>query len=698
MSGFRVLVRSLPAALLLALIALAATPLTGHADRPGFDAVCASVQQRASEVEARIGLVVIDLRDGAECSVNAAETFRSASLYKLVVLVEAYQQSANGEFSFDESITLQPRHYQDDPPRAQPAEPAVFSATEALRRMVVFSDNASALALIERLTPDAVEGAPARLGLAGTVVGDRFVTTPADIALLFAGLYRGQLVSPEASAEMLRLLRAQELNDLIPATLPAGVEVAHKTGLIEEYLHDAGIVYAPGGDYVLVILTRWQSSVDQSYLAIHELTALAYGAFETPPAVASVAAPIAAPALDEAAAGALATVARAPAPPGAAATAAVPAAEQPRLAPVTTLGVAQDVPGARWWWPPALLAALALILLAARSRVAAVGIGPGAPPPASAWLARQARYATVGFAPTPAAGRDGRMPFGSRSARREDSGEAPDAAPAEGHAAGEPAASSGRLLRIAEYFESHGELLEQIRLQVDHEVAPLTELLVRQHQTMQSMLEHLEERLRPLYEYADGEQANLEALEERLNGDGAEFVQRSFEEYVSEQRRRIEETRDRIEEERSPFLRYGDDQLEAVEVSLSRFDNEMDALESNLSEQRKVMMRMLDAMRSESFATVRELVSGRETALRAAIQSGVTDPGEISRQLAELASKLRDAAADDSHLADLLNAIDAADERLREAVPSGPRALPPQVPPPAEDDAQQKADAERSSA
>ena len=77
--------------------------------------------------------------------------------------------------------------------------------------------------------------------------------------------------------------------------------------------------------------------------------------------------------------------------------------------------------------------------------------------------------------------------------------------PAEGHAAGQPTSSSERLRRITEYFQSHGELLEEMHFQVDQEVAPLTELLVRQRRTMQRMLEHLEESLRPLHEYAGSE-------------------------------------------------------------------------------------------------------------------------------------------------------------------------------------------------
>lgn len=265
------------------LIMVSHTSMLARVSADDFDDVCVSLLKSSTDSQIRIGFVLLDLRDGAECSRNARESFRSASLYKLVVLVEAYRQRDNGNLSFDEPIALQPHHYQDDPPESRPSDLPVFSASEALRRMIVFSHNASASALMERLSPEATAAAPARLALSGTSLGSRFVTTPADMAQLLASLYRGELVSVDSSQEMLTLLRAQELNDLIPAALPKGTQVAHKTGLIEKYLHDAGIVYAPGGDYVFVILTRWQISIDQSYLDIHKLTSLTYTAFDTEP-------------------------------------------------------------------------------------------------------------------------------------------------------------------------------------------------------------------------------------------------------------------------------------------------------------------------------------------------------------------------------------------------------------------------------
>jgi beta-lactamase class A len=56
---------------------------------------------------------------------------------------------------------------------------------------------------------------------------------------------------------MLAVLSRQEFNDEIPAGLPPGTRVAHKTGSITGHLHDAALVYLPGrAPYVLVVLTR----------------------------------------------------------------------------------------------------------------------------------------------------------------------------------------------------------------------------------------------------------------------------------------------------------------------------------------------------------------------------------------------------------------------------------------------------------
>ena len=56
---------------------------------------------------------------------------------------------------------------------------------------------------------------------------------------------------------MREILSRQEFNQEIPAGLPPGTKVAHKTGWITGVLHDAAIVYVPKRrPYILVVLTR----------------------------------------------------------------------------------------------------------------------------------------------------------------------------------------------------------------------------------------------------------------------------------------------------------------------------------------------------------------------------------------------------------------------------------------------------------
>jgi beta-lactamase class A len=80
-------------------------------------------------------------------------------------------------------------------------------------------------------------------------------TTARGLAVLLQELANGQAVSARADAEMVAILKRQKFNDAIPAGVPEGTPIAHKTGTITKIHHDAAIVYGPR-PYVLVILVR----------------------------------------------------------------------------------------------------------------------------------------------------------------------------------------------------------------------------------------------------------------------------------------------------------------------------------------------------------------------------------------------------------------------------------------------------------
>ncbi len=82
-------------------------------------------------------------------------------------------------------------------------------------------------------------------------------TGAADLAALLTAIAEDRAASRESCREMLDILSRQEFNEEIPAGLPKGTRIAHKTGWITGVLHDAAIVFPPRRKpYVLVVLTR----------------------------------------------------------------------------------------------------------------------------------------------------------------------------------------------------------------------------------------------------------------------------------------------------------------------------------------------------------------------------------------------------------------------------------------------------------
>jgi beta-lactamase class A len=161
---------------------------------------------------------------------------------------------------------------------------------ELVRRMIVKSSNLATNIVIEFIGAPRVMELMKQIGALNIRVlrgveddkayhaGMNNTTTAWDLMLIFRTLGERRVISPEASDRMIDILLAQEHNDGIPAGLPRGTRVAHKTGSITEISHDAGLVFrADGSAYVLVVLTRGfkkdddaQHVIAQIAKAVHE--------------------------------------------------------------------------------------------------------------------------------------------------------------------------------------------------------------------------------------------------------------------------------------------------------------------------------------------------------------------------------------------------------------------------------------------
>jgi beta-lactamase class A len=96
--------------------------------------------------------------------------------------------------------------------------------------------------------------------------------------MLLAAIEQDRAASPAACREMLAILGRQQFKEGIPAGLPPGTRVYHKTGWIGQVVyHDAAIVELPGGRrYVLVVLTGGIQKDEDAYKLVSDVSRLVY--------------------------------------------------------------------------------------------------------------------------------------------------------------------------------------------------------------------------------------------------------------------------------------------------------------------------------------------------------------------------------------------------------------------------------------
>ena len=177
------------------------------------------------------------------------------------------------------------------------------------------------------------------------------------------------------------------------------------------------------------------------------------------------------------------------------------------------------------------------------------------------------------------------------------------------------------------------ELVVEVVRELDLEMQPLRTLLDGQSSALERVMANLAQQLETVRAFASSEEANLRALQGRMQDESMGFVAHAFAEVVEEQQQRTEAVRERIERQREPFERFAADERETVELALKRFDGDVAALERALAEERKIAQRLLEAMRSDEFKDALRFLTDRQQAIEEAAVAGTTDPSHIAEKL-----------------------------------------------------------------
>lgn len=252
-------------------------------------ALAAHGQTLADRLQARIGgfpgtvsLYAKNLDTGRVVDIRGSVPVRTASTIKLPILCAVYDAVARGQAKWTDLLTLTAAEKVSGSGviGSELSDGVQLPLRDVTHLMMVLSDNTATNMIIERFGADMVNAYLDRIGLPNTrlmrkIRGDGPVlasasgwsaagklpenqkygigrSTPRDVVTILERLERGEIVSPDASREILAVMKRCQDGTGMRRRL-GGVAMANKTGSLDALRSDLGIAYAKGGRIAMAI-------------------------------------------------------------------------------------------------------------------------------------------------------------------------------------------------------------------------------------------------------------------------------------------------------------------------------------------------------------------------------------------------------------------------------------------------------------
>jgi len=287
---------------LVALLSLVARPTPAVAQREHPDRrLQRELEAAVAGFHGQVGVYVHHLRTGATAAIQADDTFPTASMVKVPIMIGVFDAINAGKFAFTDTAP-EPRaiaRYPEDDILAGLSDTARITVSRLLTLSLTYSDNSASLWLQQLAGGGtAVNGWLERNGFAVTRVNARTPgreseydawgwgqTTPREMARLATLIRRGTVVSPAASEEMYRTMTRSFWTGEALSQLPPTVQAASKQGELDQSRSEVVLVNAPSGDYVFCVITKNQQDQslrpdNEGYLLLRRISALLWRRFE----------------------------------------------------------------------------------------------------------------------------------------------------------------------------------------------------------------------------------------------------------------------------------------------------------------------------------------------------------------------------------------------------------------------------------
>jgi len=248
-----------------------------------------ALRGRIAGFSGTVSLYAKNLDTGATVGIRESEPVRTASTIKLAIMLAVFDAVAHGQAKWTEPLTVTASEKVSGSGviASEISDGVQLPLRDVLHLMMVLSDNTATNMILERFSADAVNACLDRIGIHSTrslrkIFGHQpkdalgwsaagklpenqkyglGVSTPRDMVVILEKLERGDAVSPEASREMIAILKRCQDGTGIRRRM-GDVPVANKTGALDALRSDVGIVYSQGGRIAMAITVDGMPKVD----------------------------------------------------------------------------------------------------------------------------------------------------------------------------------------------------------------------------------------------------------------------------------------------------------------------------------------------------------------------------------------------------------------------------------------------------
>ena len=250
-----------------------------------------AVRERIGNFQGTVSLYAKNLDTGAAVGIRETMPVRTASTIKLPILLAVTDQVAAGKAKWTELLTITPQDKVSGSGviGAELSDGVQLPLRDVVHLMIVLSDNSATNMILERFTADAVNAYLDKIGIKTTrsmrkVRGDGTqlkaaegwsaagklpenqkyglgVSTPRDMVTILEKLEHGEIVNPEASKEILGVLKRCQDSTGVRRKL-SGVSIANKTGALDALRSEVALVYAKGGRIAMAITVDDMPKID----------------------------------------------------------------------------------------------------------------------------------------------------------------------------------------------------------------------------------------------------------------------------------------------------------------------------------------------------------------------------------------------------------------------------------------------------